>query len=103
MNRNSLLAAAVLAASLAGSVAPARAAAPIDRRLDHQRQLITQYRRTGALSAHEVRRLSLREDQIAFRAQRARQDGRLTGAERARLESELNRQHRTILRLARNG
>jgi hypothetical protein len=102
MTRNTYLAAAVLAAGVALTASSARAAAPFSGRVQQQRSLITQYRRSGALTPREAQRLWVREDRIAFQAKQARGHNRLTGWRRARMEQELDRQQRLISRLAHN-
>jgi len=93
-----------LTAALAVAGALPAAAQTLDQRQQHQEQRIDQGVRSGALTPHEARRLEVRRHRIAVQEHRMRerQGGRLTVAQRHRLNHELNHSSREIARLKHN-
>ena len=84
---------------LSFTLTAAHAAPPqtLNERQREQRERIQQGRRSGELTRAERARLAAREAEIRRREARYRKSGgRMTAAERARLERELNQTSRAI-------
>jgi hypothetical protein len=78
-------------------------AGPIQNRINRQEQRIYQGVRSGSISPQEYRRLERREDRIeAARLRSIRSGGRLTTAEKDRLNYRLNRTSESIYRARHN-
>jgi hypothetical protein len=78
-------------------------AGPIQNRIDNQQQRIYQGVKNGSISPKEYRHLERREDNIeAARRRDVRSDGKLTHAEKHRLNHRLNRLSNTIYRTKHN-
>lgn len=74
--------------------------APINRRVENQRDRIAAGRASGQLTGQEARELRGEERGIKAqaRAERAANGGRLTGQERRQIKGELNHNSRQIRR-----
>jgi hypothetical protein len=93
----------ILAATTVASAASASPCSPrIDRREHLQSQRIHQGLRSGELTYGEAGRLRHQERAIRWDERAARRDGRLTVAERCKLNRELNRESSRIYRLKHN-
>lgn len=75
----------------------------IDNRQVRQRARIHQGVRSGELTRQEARRLRVGQRHVARMEQRAERDGRLSAAERCRIERAQDLQSRRIYRLKHNG
>jgi len=88
---------------LAASVASAQTATPhVTKRQLRQQARIEQGVRSGELTPRETRRLELQQGKIQADKRKAKADGVVTPAERAKLAREQNRASRTIYRLKHN-
>ena len=95
--RRALLAATVLAAL--SSVAAAQTATPgIDQRQDNQQKRIAAGVASGQLTPRETIRLERGQQHIQNMENRAKSDGVVTNAERARINAAQNVQSRRIYR-----
>jgi hypothetical protein len=93
-----MLSAAVVFAPLA-----AQAGGPIHNRIDHQEQRIYRGVRNGSISPTEYRRLERQQDKIeAARYRSIRSGGKLTNAEKYRLNRRLNQTSHSIYRARHN-
>jgi Skp family chaperone for outer membrane proteins len=87
---------AALALSVVG-LAMAQPATPnLDKREAHQQQRINQGVASGQLNAKEANRLQQRESKLAADEAAAKADGKVTRAERRRLQREADRDSRAI-------
>ncbi len=78
-------------------------AGPIHNRIDNQQQRIYHGVKNGSISPKEYRRLERRQDNIeAARRRDVRSGGKLTHAEKHRLNHRLNRLSNTIYRTKHN-
>lgn len=77
---------------------------PVQQREDNQQTRIEQGERSGQLTPEEADRLHQQQDRIAQTEadMRARNGGRLTGADRERLQRRLNRASADIKELKHN-
>ena len=93
-----------LAAAIGLAGALPAAAQSIDQRQANQEHRIQQGERSGALTPHEAHRLQMQHRRIAIQTHRMRmrQGGRLTMAQRARIQREQNHANREIARLKHN-
>jgi GNAT superfamily N-acetyltransferase len=92
MNKSILLAALAVIAT-----APVMAGTPrLDAREANQRARIHQGVQTGELTRPEARRLKVGEARLNYNEARAKADGVVTPAERARLQNEANRESARI-------
>ena len=80
-------------------------AAQVNQRRENQQDRIAQGIKSGQLTAHETASLERKETGLnhQIRNDRARNDGHLTGGERARVNHEQNRLSRNIYRDKHNG
>jgi hypothetical protein len=91
------LALTALMAILFTSVLSAQEATPrVNKRQRIQQQRIEQGAKSGALTKKETRRLEMREAKIQSDKVNAKADGKVTPAERRKLNRELNRSSRAI-------
>jgi hypothetical protein len=90
---------ALLLLTFAVGTASAQTATPrVKERQVNQQRRIRQGVRSGELTKPEARRLELREAKIAKDKRKAKSDGVVTPAERAKLNAEQNRASRAIAR-----
>ncbi len=88
-----------LAMTMAAGLAMAQAATPnLDKREANQQQRIDQGVASGQLNAKETNRLDKREAKLAANEAAAKSDGKVTPAERRKLQREANRDSRAIRR-----
>jgi len=86
-----------LAAERKPAQAPARPKTPaVNERQKNQRERIQQGIKSGELTRREAARLREQEARIRADERRAKKDGEVTAAERARLERELRRASENI-------
>jgi hypothetical protein len=95
MNRLFLLSAALL---IGGATALAQATPGVTKRQVNQQARIQEGVRSGELTGREAARLQARQAKIQHDKRRAKADGVVTPAERARLHAEQNRASRAIHR-----
>jgi hypothetical protein len=92
-----------LGIAVLGSVAVAQTATPkVTKRQIHQQQRIKQGEKSGELTRGEAARLEAQQGKIAFDKAKAKSDGVVTPAERAKLRREQNRASRNIYRKKHN-
>ncbi|HUI09193.1 MAG TPA: hypothetical protein VL221_02635 [Bacteroidota bacterium] len=88
---------------LAAAFASAQTATPrVARRQLKQQARIEQGVKSGELTARETKHLELQQAKIQADKRKAKSDGVVTPAERAKLAREQNRASRTIYRLKHN-
>lgn len=88
-----------LSAALFTSVLSAQEATPrVNKRQRIQQHRIEQGARSGQLTPKEVRHLEMREAKIQSDKVQAKADGKVTRAERRKLNRELNQSSRAIAR-----
>ena len=91
------------AMTMAG-LAMAQTATPnLDKREANQQQRIDQGVATGQLNAKEANRLDKREDKLAANEAAAKADGKVTRAERLKLQREAHRDSSAIRRQKHDG
>lgn len=91
-----VIAAALL--SLSAASALAQSTPGVDRREHRQYQRIVKGVNSGELTRRETNRLIAGQARVHRMERRAKADGKVTWAERARLRAEQNRQSRNIYR-----
>jgi len=88
---------------LAAALASAQTATPrVAKRQLRQQARIEQGVKSGELTPRETKRLELQQGKIQADKRKAKADGVVTPAERAKLAREQNRSSRTIYRLKHN-
>lgn len=87
---------AVLASTLALSVLAQTTTPRLDQREANQEQRIEKGVASGALTTREANTLEKREDRLEANEAAAKADGKVTRAERARLQAEANRNSQAI-------
>ncbi len=96
MELQSLFAAALMSALAAPAMAQNTSTPNIDQRQNNQEKRIDSGIKSGQLSAQETHNLDQREAKIEADKQAAKADGKVTPAERLRLQTEENRASRAI-------
>ena len=89
---------AMTAGSMAFAQAPAPATPNLDKREANQQKRINQGAASGQLNAKEANRLDKREAKLAADESAAKADGKITRAERLKLQREANRDSAAIHR-----
>jgi hypothetical protein len=88
---------------LGSALASAQTATPrVTKRQLHQQARIEQGVKSGELTAGETKRLEFQQAKIQADKRKAKSDGVVTPAERAKLTREQNRANRKIYRLKHN-
>lgn len=91
-----ILAAAIV---LFGSVSFSQDKTPaVDQRQENQKARIIEGRKSGELTRKETRRLAVQQGKIKADEKKAKADGVVTPAERAKLQHEQNRASKNIYR-----
>lgn len=102
MKRNILLAGLLMSAITASAFAQTNTP-NLDKRQENQEKRIDQGVKSGALTAKEAGNLEKREAKLEADKQAAKADGKVTPAERRKLQHEANRDSRAIYRKKHNG
>jgi hypothetical protein len=98
MKNSTLLAGIGLALSIAMAGSVSAGTPRLDQREHNQRARIHQGVKSGELTRPEARRLRVGEARLHLNEARAKSDGEVTAAERARLQREASRESRRIYR-----
>ena len=102
MRMMSVLAAVVVTVLLAGSALAQTHTPVVTKRQHHQQARIRQGVKSGELTRGETRRLERGEAKIQRDKMKAKADGTVTPAEKAKLNREENRESRRIYRAKHN-
>jgi hypothetical protein len=98
MSKRILTVAVVVSAFFAASAMAGTATPNLNKREHHQVQRIHQGVQSGELTRPETRRLAEGEARLNYNEAKAKADGNVTPAERARLQAEADRMSKRIYR-----
>lgn len=102
MKKSTFLVVAMLMVVCAAGVLSQTKTPRVDARQRHQQKRIEQGVKSGELTNREVHRLERQEGRINANEVIAKADGKVTPAERARLNRQLNRESKRIYRAKHN-